>query len=53
MKNVSHLIALVISKYHIEFAPGDDGSRVIRDSRDNFTMDPGRLDLVFKLRKGE
>lgn len=53
MKTVSHLMAVLISRYHIEFAPGDDGTRVIHNCRDNFTMDPGRLDLIFKLRKGE
>ena len=53
MKNVTHLIASLVSKYHIEFAPGDDGTRVIRESRDNFTFDPGRLDLVFRLRVGK
>jgi len=53
MRNVSYLTALLVSKYDIEFAPGDDGTRVIADMKDNFTMNPGRLDLVFKLRKTE
>jgi len=51
MMNVSHLVALLVSKYNIQFAPGDDGSRTIRDMRDNFTMNPGQLDLVFELRE--
>lgn len=53
MSNVTYLVALLISKYDIEFSPDDDGTRVIRDMRDNFTMNPGRLDLVFKLRGSE
>jgi hypothetical protein len=50
MSNISYLVALLVSKYDIEFSPDDDGTRAIRDMRDNFTMNPGRLDLVFKLR---
>ena len=50
MSTVSHLIALLILKYDIEFAPGDDGTRVTRDIEDNFTMNPGQLNLVFRLR---
>ncbi|KUJ12976.1 cytochrome P450 [Mollisia scopiformis] len=50
MRNVSYLVALLVSKYDIELAPGDDGTRVVRDLQDNFTMNPGRLDLVLKVR---
>ncbi|CZR59340.1 related to pisatin demethylase cytochrome P450 [Phialocephala subalpina] len=53
MRNISYIIALLISKYDIEFAPYDDGTRVIRDMQDNFTANPGQLDLIFKLRSKE
>ncbi|KAF8849089.1 cytochrome P450 [Acephala macrosclerotiorum] len=53
MRNISYVIALLVSKYDIEFAPHDDGTRVIRDMQDNFTMNPGHLDLVFKRRDYE
>jgi len=51
MMNISHLIALLISKYNIQSAPGDDGTRTINDMRDNFTMNPGQLDLIFEPRE--
>ena len=41
-------MALIVSKYEIGFAPGEDGTRVWRDMRDEFTAVPGRLELVFK-----
>lgn len=53
MTNISHLAALLISKYTVEFGPDDDGTRLVRDMQDNFTLNPGRLDLIFKLRKAE
>ncbi|KAG4442984.1 hypothetical protein IFR05_001515 [Cadophora sp. M221] len=53
MRNVSHLAALLISKYTVEFGPDDNGTRRVRDMEDNFTMNPGRLDLIFKIRKAE
>ena len=48
---LTHLVVLLVSKYDIEFAPGEDGSRVIDDMTDAFTLNPGQLDLIFKLRK--
>ena len=50
---LTHLVALLVSKYDIEFAPGEDGSRVIDDMTDAFTLNPGQLDLVLKLRKND
>jgi tryprostatin B 6-hydroxylase len=53
MKNLSYVTALLVSKYDIEFAPGEDRNRVWKDMKDDFTAVPGRLNLVFKLRKHE
>ncbi|CAI6336558.1 unnamed protein product [Periconia digitata] len=39
--------ALLVSKYRISFAPGEDGTRVCRDMKDQFTAVPGKLKLVF------
>ena len=39
--------ALLVSKYDITFAPGEDGMRVWEDMKDQFTAVPGQLDLVF------
>jgi hypothetical protein len=53
MRNISYLVALLVSKYDMGFAPGEDGTRVVTDMQDNFTSNPGRLDLIFAARKGE
>ncbi len=45
------MVALVLSKYHVGFAPGEDGVRVERDMKDAFTAEPGRLELVFELKE--
>lgn len=42
--------ALLLSKYDLAFAPGEDGSRCWRDMKDQFTAAPGKLVLVFKPR---
>jgi len=42
--------SLLVSKYHIRFAPGEDGAQVEGDMRDQFTAAPGKLNLSFTLR---
>ena len=44
------LVAAVVPKYHIKFAPGEDGKRVSRDLKDYLAPQPGQLDLVFEPR---
>ena len=39
--------ALLVSKYDIAFAPGEDGTRVLKEMKDQFTAVPGKLELVF------
>jgi tryprostatin B 6-hydroxylase len=34
-------------KYDVAFAPGEDGKRLLTQTRDHFTMTLGQLDLVF------
>ena len=43
--------ALLVSKYDIAFAPGEDGVKVVEDMKDQFTAAPGKLELVFTARK--
>lgn len=45
--------ALLVGKYYVRFAPGEDGGRVERDMKDQFTAAPGRLRLVFRARGAE
>jgi len=51
MKNLKYVTAILVSKYDVELAPGENGCRFWNDMKDDFTAVPGRLDLVFRLRK--
>ena len=42
--------ALLVSKYDVCFAPGEDGSSVEEDTLDQFTANPGELRVVFQAR---
>jgi len=50
LSEIRVVTSLLVSKYHIRFASNDDGSRVERDMKDQFTAAPGQLDLMFELR---
>ena len=53
MSELRFVVALLVSKYDIRFAPGEDGTCVWRDTLDQFTSVPGKLELVFEpLEKG-
>ena len=43
--------ALLVGRYHTEFAPGEDGSKVEGRMKDQFTAAPGCLNLIFRPRK--
>ena len=45
--------ALLVSRYEIMFAPGEDGTALFRDMKDAFTAAPGDLRLIFQRRGGE
>ncbi|MCJ1421897.1 hypothetical protein MMC32_008264 [Xylographa parallela] len=51
LAELRYVTALVVGKYSIEFAPGEDGGRVEGNMKDQFTAAPGTLNLVFKTRK--
>lgn len=42
--------ALLVKKYAISFAPGEDGKTLTSELKDQFTAAPGELKLEFKLR---
>lgn len=50
MNEMRFVIALLISKFHMEFAGNEKGEKLFSDLKDQFTASPGRLDLVFLLR---
>ena len=43
--------ARLIKNYHISLAPGETGNSVVKDMRDQFTSNPGRLLLAFSPRE--
>ena len=43
-----YVVALLVSRYDVAFAPGEDGSAVEGDELDELTATPGRLRLVFQ-----
>ncbi len=42
--------ALLVAKFEVGFAPGDDGTELIENTRDAFASAPGKLELVFRAR---
>ncbi|KAF2682000.1 cytochrome P450 [Lentithecium fluviatile CBS 122367] len=50
MREMRLVIALLVTKFTVEFWDGEDGKRLFADMRDLFTAAPGRLDLRFKIR---
>lgn len=51
LSELRFITALLVKKYVVGFAPGEDGKRITSDLRDQFTAAPGQLNLLFKLRK--
>lgn len=42
--------AVLLTKYRVCFAPGEDGEAVERDMRDQLTAVPGKCRVVFEAR---
>jgi tryprostatin B 6-hydroxylase len=43
--------AMLLREFDISFAPGDDGTELLEDTRDAFASAPGKLELVFRARQ--
>ena len=41
-------LALVLTEFDFEFAPGEDGHKMFTELLDFFTTVPGPLNLIFK-----
>jgi tryprostatin B 6-hydroxylase len=50
MMELRSVLAKLIMTFDVDFAPGNDGTDLIEKGRDQFTMDPGPLNLVFRKR---
>ncbi|MCJ1375714.1 hypothetical protein MMC20_006951 [Loxospora ochrophaea] len=51
LMEVRAVITCIISKFDIDFAPGESSSAVLEDMHDTFTAAPGPLNLVFRIRE--
>lgn len=51
LDTMKFVIARIVKKYHFRLAPGDDGLRLSKGMRDQFTTNPGPLELCFELRE--
>ena len=51
LREISYVIALLVTKFDVTLAPGEDADRVWKDMKDEFTAAPGRLMLVFDKRQ--
>lgn len=47
------MAVLLLDKFNVKFAPGEDGSRLFEQSKDCFSWVPGPMDLVFEERTPE
>ena len=45
------VVPLLVSRFDVRLAPGEDGTRLLEKSRDAFTMRLEELSLVFEERK--
>ncbi|KAL4925077.1 cytochrome P450 [Aspergillus undulatus] len=50
LMNLRTTLAQIVMEFDMEFAPGDDGSRFIRDAKDNFVYYAGGLEVLFRRR---
>lgn len=51
LMKIRMVIALLVLEYDVAFPPGsDNGARVIRDMKDQFTAVPGNLHVIFEHR---
>jgi cytochrome P450 len=41
------LTARILLEFDVKFAPGEDGKRILTETKDHFTVDVGSLELVF------
>jgi hypothetical protein len=53
MDTLRLVTARLVKKYHVRLPLGESGHRVHVDMRDQFTANPGRLNLIFTLRQQE
>ncbi len=41
------MVSLLVSQFDVRFAPGEDGTHLLRDSKDFFTISLSDLNLIF------
>ena len=51
LMEIRMLTAMLLTKFDVGFAPGEDGDKLFSLYHDHFTADPGPLRLTFKERR--
>lgn len=51
LMELRNAIAKLLTNFDVEFAPGEDGKRLLFETRDHFTLGMAPMKLVFKSRK--
>ena len=46
-----NVVARIVTEFNIKFAPGEDGSALMEESKDTFTMEWALMELGFMKRK--
>ena len=53
LRQIRNVVASLVTNFDVTFAPGEDGTAVWRDLKDQFNSHPGRLELIFTPRIDE
>jgi hypothetical protein len=48
-----NVIARIVTEFNVKFAPGEDGTALLKDTTDTFTLALAPLMLVFTKREGK
>jgi tryprostatin B 6-hydroxylase len=51
MNDMRLITARLVQRYRFKLPAGETGEEVLRDLKDHFTSNPGRLRLIFELRE--
>jgi cytochrome P450 len=51
LMEIRNVMARVVTEFDVAFAPGEDGTKLLEESRDTFTIALAPLELVFTRRE--
>ena len=51
LMEIRNVMARIVTEFDVRFAPGEDGTKLLEESHDTFTIALAPLQLVFKRRE--